>query len=135
MSFANQILLFIISFGSFLLIDLFWLGVVAKGFYNSYLDHLMAETVNWTAAIIFYFLFVIGVFVFVIKPSVNQADVLTVIWKGALFGLITYATYDLTNLATLKEWPLAVTIVDMIWGTILSLSVSLIGFYVGSALF
>lgn len=126
--------LYLISFISFLAIDMVWLGLVAKNFYSKYLGSLMSPTVNWLAAIIFYLLFIVGVVVFVVTPALKQNSWTSALFLGALFGLISYATYDLTNLATLKNWPLIVTIVDLIWGTVLSASVSLVTFFVARKL-
>ena len=85
---------------------------------------VMKANVNWAAAIIFYLLFLAGLVVFVIAPAVEKDSWVRALLFGALFGLITYATYDLTNLATLKDWPLALTVVDLIWGMVLAASVS-----------
>ncbi len=113
----------------FFAIDMVWLGLVARTFYAKYLGFLMGPT-NWLAAIIFYLLFILGILVFVVVPGVKVGSLQMVLIRAALFGLITYATYDLTNLATIKDWPLLVTIVDMIWGTVLSLMVSLASFFI-----
>jgi uncharacterized membrane protein len=104
--------------------DMIWLGVAAKNFYAKQLGPLMTPNVNWAAAILFYLLFLLGLVVFVIAPAVEKDSWVHAILFGALFGLISYATYDLTNLATLKDWPLALTVVDLIWGTVLAGSVS-----------
>ena len=90
-----------------------------------------AENPNFIAAGIFYLLFVSGLMVFVIEPGVRNESLNQAVMKGALFGLVTYATYDLTNLATLANWPLLVTVVDMIWGTILSGLVTLVSVWAG----
>jgi uncharacterized membrane protein len=113
-----------IGFLVFLGIDAVWLGLIAKQFYGKYLGHLLSPTPNFAAAGIFYLLFIVGILVFAVIPGLNQSSVSKAIILGALFGLITYATYDLTNLATLKDWPLLVTVVDLIWGTVLSASVA-----------
>ena len=113
----------------FFAIDMVWLGLVARTFYAKYLGFLMGPT-NWLAAIIFYLLFILGILVFVVVPGVKVGSLQMVLIRAALFGLITYATYDLTNLATIKDWPLLITIVDMIWGTVLSLMVSLASFFI-----
>lgn len=84
----------------------------------------MKVTINWIAAAIFYLLFIVGLVIFVISPSIDKKSLISAIRFGALFGLLTYATYDLTNLATLKNWSLTVTVVDMIWGAFLAASVS-----------
>ena len=105
-------------------LDMVWLGVAAKSFYTKQIGFLMTPKVNWAAAILFYLLFLAGLVVFVIAPAVEKDSWVRALMLGALFGLTTYATYDLTNLATLKDWPLALTVVDLIWGTILAGSVS-----------
>ena len=114
----------------FFAVDMMWLGVVARSFYKKSLGYLMAPTVNWFAAIIFYLLFIFGILVFVVLPGVKENSLQNTILKALLFGLITYATYDLTNLATINQWPLAVTLVDLTWGMVLSAIVSIAGFYV-----
>ncbi len=101
-----------------------WLGFAAKDFYRSQLGYIMADNVNWLAAIIFYVIFMCGVVFFVIEPALEKRDWTMALYRGAFFGFITYATYDLTNLATLKDWPLLVTAVDLIWGTAVTAVVS-----------
>jgi uncharacterized membrane protein len=109
-----------------------WLGVAAKNFYAKHIGFLMKANVNWAAAILFYLLFIAGLVVFVVVPALEKGSWVRALLFGALFGLITYATYDLTNLATLKDWPLVVTVVDLLWGTVLAASVS-VGTYVIAA--
>jgi uncharacterized membrane protein len=92
----------------------------------------MAESTNWLAAIVFYLLFVVGIIVFVVNPSIEKGSLARTIGLGFLFGIITYATYDLTNLATLAGWSLRVTGVDLLWGGVLSAIVSTVGYLVGS---
>jgi uncharacterized membrane protein len=108
----------------FFALDVVWIGVVAKPFYSKNIGFLMRADVNWIAAILFYFLFIAGLVLFVIMPAVEKGSWMRALAHGALFGLITYATYDLTNLATLKDWPVLVTVVDMTWGTVLAGAVS-----------
>lgn len=120
------VIVFLITLVAFFAIDLVWLGVVARPFYQAEIGHLLKKDVNWTAAIIFYLIFIVGLIVFVILPAMENKNIVEAILKGALFGFVTYATYDLTNLATLKDWPLKVTIVDLVWGTVLASSVSTI---------
>ncbi len=110
--------LYLISVPIFLLVDLLWLGVIAKSFYRTQLGHLMGE-INWPAATIFYLIFLVGLTFFATWPAVEAQSLTRALFLGALFGFFTYATYDLTNLATLRDWPLAVVVVDMLWGTIL----------------
>jgi len=115
--------LYVISVPIFFVIDMIWLGFVASNFYNTRLAHLMGD-INWPAAIIFYLVFLVGLTFFAIYPGVAKTSVLTALGFGAAFGFFTYATYDLTNLATLRDWPLSVVVVDIIWGTILGASVA-----------
>jgi uncharacterized membrane protein len=123
--------LYFVTLSAFLAIDAVWLALVARTFYRRYLDWLMAANPNWIAALAFYLLFVVGVLVFVVIPGVEDGSLRTTLLKGALFGLIAYGTYDLTNQATVKNWPLTITAVDMVWGTALSVAVSYIGFVAG----
>ena len=124
--------LYAIALPVFFAIDMLWLGLVATNFYKSQIGFLMKSDINWTAAIIFYLLFVVGLVLFVIAPSVEKMSWTHALLFGALFGFFTYATYDLTNLATLKDWPLLVSIVDMLWGTILGGSVSVITYLIAN---
>ena len=122
--------LYLITLPVFFGIDLIWLIFIARKFYSDSLGFIMSKNPNWLAAIIFYFLFAAGLVFFVISPALEKRVWLNVLLSGALFGLICYATYDLTNLATLKNWPILVTIVDLIWGTVLSASVSIISYLI-----
>lgn len=114
----------------FFAVDMLWLGVIAKNIYQKYLGSFLTDQVNWVAAIIFYLLFIVGILIFAVYPAVNKGSVLTAVILGALFGFFTYATYDLTNLATLKGWPIQIVFIDIIWGSILTAIVSLAGFYI-----
>lgn len=126
--------LYLVSLAAFLAIDMLWLGLVARSFYQQQLGFIMASSVNWLAAIIFYLLFILGILFFVLVPGLESGSLKATLLRAALFGLITYATYDLTNLATLKDWPVLLSVVDLIWGTFLSVSVSAIGFIAGKRL-
>ena len=99
----------------FTLVDLVWLVRVAPKLYRKYIGHLMSDRVNLVGAGLFYIVFIVGLVYFVIGPNIN--DPLMAFVSGAMFGLVTYATYDLTNLATLKAWPVTITVIDLIWGT------------------
>jgi uncharacterized membrane protein len=114
----------------FMVIDLIWLGFIAKDLYSKYLGYLMSDKVNWIAAVIFYLIFIGGILYFVIYPSLLDQNITNLVIRAALFGFITYATYDLTNLATIKDWPIQITIIDLIWGTTLSTSVSVISYFI-----
>lgn len=111
---------YLITVVVFFLVDIVWLGFISKNLYKKYLGNLMAPNVNWTAAIIFYFLFIAGLVFFVINPAIEKESLKHAIVIGGFFGLIAYSTYDLTNLATMKDWPLNITVIDIIWGTILN---------------
>lgn len=124
--------LFAIALPVFFAIDMIWLGLVAKDFYRAQIGTLMKTDVNWTAAIIFYLIFIAGLVVFVISPAVEKGSWTHALLFGALFGFVCYATYDLTNLAVAKDWPLLVTIVDLVWGAVLAASVSTITYFIAT---
>lgn len=115
---------------TFLIIDGLWLTTIAKSFYAKHLGYLMSKTPNWTAAGIFYLIYILGMVVLVISPALQKHSLMSAILMGALFGLCGYATYDLTNMATIKDWPLIVTVVDLIWGTFLSGAVAGISYLI-----
>ena len=124
--------LYLIALPVFFAIDMIWLGFVAKNLYAKQIGFLMKPNINWTAAILFYLLFIVGLVIFVISPAIEKGSWLLALLYGALFGLITYATYDLTNLATLKDWPLLVTAIDLAWGAVLAASVSIITYFIAN---
>lgn len=130
MSIKTVVISYLLTFIVFLVVDLIWLGFVAKDLYRKYLGDFLATRVNWPAAFIFYIIFVIGIFVFAIYPAVSRDSVYSAILLGALFGFFTYATYDMTNLATLKGWPVPIVIIDIIWGALLSAIVSFSGYHI-----
>ncbi|MCV2356003.1 DUF2177 family protein [Paucibacter sp. B2R-40] len=122
--------LYAIALPIFLAIDIVWLGFVAKNFYRDQIGFLMKDEFNWAAALVFYLLFVLGLVIFVIAPAIEKSSWMYALVFGAIFGLITYATYDLSNLATLKDWPLLVTVVDLAWGATLAASVSFVTYFI-----
>ena len=130
MSVWQIIVSYVLTTIAFLIIDLIWLGLIAKNLYRKFLGSFLSPDVNWTAAVIFYLLYIVGISIFAIYPSVNKDSFFNAILLGGLFGFFCYATYDLTNLATLKDWPLTIVFIDIIWGTVLTASVSLAGFYI-----
>jgi uncharacterized membrane protein len=134
MAIKQLLIIYLITLAIFFLIDMVWLGVVAKGFYRRHLGSMLSPKVNWPAAILFYLLFIVGLIVFAIRPALAGGEPLKALFLGALLGLISYATYDLSNLATLKDWPLIVTIVDLVWGTVLGGAVSLVSAVFGRGL-
>ncbi len=127
---AKYIKNYAVAFIVFLIIDLIWLGVVSKNFYQQELGYIMSANPNWIVAGIFYIIFIFGLLFFVIHPALESGSFKEALLKGLFFGLVTYATYNLTNLATLKDWPLNLTIVDLIWGTTLGGLVSSISFMI-----
>lgn len=131
---ANLIKLYILTAVIFFAIDILWLGLIAKGFYHKHLGHFFRDRVNWTAASLFYLLYILGILIFAILPGVNYASLSRTAVLGVLYGLFTYATYDLTNLATLKDWPTAIVVVDILWGMVLCGLVSAGGFLVATRL-
>ena len=120
--------LYFLALPIFFAIDMVWLGLIAKTFYAKHIGFLMTKDVQWAAALIFYALFIAGLVFFVITPSVEKKVWMHALFAGMFFGLITYATYDLTNLATLKNWPMVVTIVDLLWGMSVSGLVSVLSY-------
>jgi uncharacterized membrane protein len=114
----------------FFLIDILWLVVIARKLYQQELGFLMSDKPNWIAAIIFYLVFIIGVVFFVINPALEKDSWKYALFVGMLFGFITYSTYDLTNLATVKNWPFKITVIDLIWGTSLGGLVSSITYFI-----
>jgi uncharacterized membrane protein len=124
--------LYVIALPVFFAIDMIWLGLVAKNFYRAQIGALMKPDVNWIAAIVFYLIFIAGLVTFVISPAMEKGPWTHTLIFGALFGLVCYATYDLTNLAVAKDWPLLVTIVDLAWGAVLAASVSAVTYFIAS---
>jgi uncharacterized membrane protein len=113
-----------IALVAFVVLDMLWLGLVANGLYKRLLGPLLRESPNIGAAVAFYALFLVGLVYFAIAPAVDGGTLGDAALKGALFGLFTYATWDLTNLAVLKGFPAAVVPIDMAWGTALGAGVS-----------
>ncbi len=121
---------FFVAFITFLIIDGAWLALIAKNFYARHLGYLMAKTPNLAAAGIFYVIYIITLVILIIAPALQKGSLSAAILTGALFGFCAYATYDLTNLATIKDWPLIITIVDLIWGTFVTAAVSGIAYLI-----
>ena len=130
----DYIKLYFATLIAFFVIDMVWLGLIARTLYRNYLGFLLASTTNWYAVILFYLLFILGILVFVVLPGLKDNSLKATLLRAVLFGLVTYATYDLTNLATVKNWPVLITVIDLAWGTILSVLVSYISFMVGKRL-
>lgn len=118
MQLQTFLILYVVSVPLFILGDLLWLGFIAKGFYRAQIGHLMGDVV-WVAALLFYGIFILGLTFFASYPAATRGTLVTALVLGGLFGFFTYATYDLTNLATLRSWPWKLTVVDILWGTFL----------------
>jgi uncharacterized membrane protein len=128
------VIVYLVTVPVFFLIDLVWLGLLARDFYKRHLGQLLQPEVNWFVAILFYLLFVVGIVIFAVKPALEAGSPARAAIYGALFGLFTYATYDLTNLATLRDWPVIVTVVDLMWGTALCGMVAWVSYVVSTKL-
>lgn len=127
----NSIIMYFSTLLAFLAIDIPWLYVMGKKVYSIRLGHLLSENPQLLPALIFYLIYPIGILFFVLNPAIKEEwSVSKVAFMGALLGLIAYGTYDLTNNATLKDWPVLVTILDIIWGMLVTGIVSVLVFYV-----
>lgn len=120
-----------VSFMVFLLVDLVWLKYLAGPFYRRKLDPLLMDRARMTPALIFYLLFVLGNLVFVVRPSLVSGSPGDLVFRGVLYGVVCYGTYDLTNYATLEDWPLSVTLLDLTWGAFISTTVAVSGYFTG----
>ncbi len=113
---------------SFLLIDAIWLGVIAKNFYRNQLGDMMLPSPNFVVAAVFYLFFAAAIVMLAVRPGLASGSVWTAVAYGAVLGLAAYGTYDMTNLSTLKGWPIKLTIVDLMWGTVLTAAASACGY-------
>jgi len=134
MSIRSLVLTYLASLTAFLALDFAWLGFVARGFYRDQMGHLMRTDVRWLPAFAFYALFVGAILVFVVLPAVERGSLARAALLGAFFGLVTYATYDLTNLAVLEGFRTSLALVDMVWGTVLCTLVSMAGYVAATRL-
>ena len=115
---------YLVAAGVFLVIDIVWLTVISPKLYKAQIGHLMAEKASLPAAGVFYLIFIAALLFFVINPAIDKGSVWQAVWTGAFLGLAMYATYDLTNLATLKDWPITITMIDLVWGTSITAATS-----------
>ena len=122
---------FLIALPIVFVIDIAWIGVIAKHFYRSQIGYMLRPDIRWGAAIVFYLLFAAGLTFFVIEPAAEKKLWIEALRNGAFFGLIAYGAYDLTNLATAKGWPVAVTLADLAYGAVLSASVATLAYAIG----
>lgn len=122
--------LYCVALVIFLALDALWLGVIAKSLYQKELAHLMGP-VRFSAAALFYLIYLFGMIYFCLAPAIEIHSATKALVNGALFGFICYATYDLTNFATLKGWPLKIVIYDLSWGTFITGFSSFATYFVG----
>lgn len=130
MSLRSAVGQYLIAAAVFLVLDLLWLGFVAKGLYERFLGDLLADEPNVAAAVLFYAIFLAGLVYFVIAPAVEEGSLRSALLRGAAFGLVTYATWDLTSLAVIEGFPVAIVPIDVAWGAVLAASVSAVTFSV-----
>jgi uncharacterized membrane protein len=128
MGFFFYLKLYALTIPIFFIIDIIWLGVIAKGFYRRHLGFILSPDVNWVAAIIFYLMYIVGILFFAVRPALNSSSWQQAALLGGLYGFFTYATYDFTNLATIKAWPPVIVVVDVLWGVCLCTVVSMLSF-------
>lgn len=129
MSIATHLKVYAACIVVFFALDLTWLGVVAKGFYNAQMGHLLRPDVQWGAALLFYFIYVAAIVILCVAPAVEKQSLARALALGAVFGLAAYAAFDLTSLALLKDFPAGVVYVDLAWGTVLSAAVAGAGYF------
>lgn len=119
---------YIATLVSFLAIDAIWLGAVARKFYQQQLGDLMLPSPNFAVAAVFYLFFAAAIVVLAVRPGLEAGSPWTAAGYGAVLGLAAYGTYDITNLSTLKNWPIPLSIVDMIWGAVITAIASVSGY-------
>ena len=130
MTFGEFIWLYVLTLVLFALVDALWLGVIAKGLYKHHLKQRLAKPPNWFAAVVFYLLFILGLVYFAVAPALIYENAVDATVDGALYGLFTYATYQLTNWATLKGWPKDLVLVDLAWGVVASLTTATLSYVI-----
>jgi len=130
MNFICYLKLYALTVPVFFAVDMIWLGFVAKKFYRNNLGFVLSPDVNWPAAVSFYLIYIVGILVFAVVPALEKESLGRALLRGCLYGFFTYATYDLTNMATIKNWPLKVVIVDVLWGVFLCSTVASISFLI-----
>lgn len=126
---------YFIALLSFFALDMVWLGLISKNYYKQKLGFILSDNPNWAAAIIFYLIFIGGILFFAVNPSLKVGRWQTAVLNGALLGALCYATYDLTNMATIAKWPIEIVIIDIIWGMVLTGCVSVITYLLTEKIF
>lgn len=130
----NAIITLVLTAIVFIAMDLTWLGIIAKSFYWSRLGSLLTDDIVWSAIAIFYVVYILGIFYFAINPAIDAASWKIALINGLLLGILCYATYDLVNMGTLKNWSWEIVIVDIIWGGVITAVSSTVGFLIAMRL-
>ena len=131
MSFGKLVVLYLICTAVFFAIDFVWLSTATSRIYKPMLGNLLSDQPKLAVAGLFYLAYVVGIVALAVVPALQEGNVVGALWRGALFGLLAYATYDLTNLSTIRGWPWQIAVIDMVWGTTLNSIVAVAGFYAG----
>ena len=119
----------------FLIIDVVWLSITVKSLYRPALGDLLKDKPVMWAAVLFYIIYMIGVALIILKPALANDSILQALWTGVVFGVVAYGTYNLTNMATVKNWSASIVWIDMIWGGLLTGFSSAVGIYVTKVFF
>ncbi|NHZ83866.1 DUF2177 family protein [Massilia sp. CCM 8695] len=117
---SKLLITYLILIAGMVLLDVLWLGVIAKSIYADGIGHLMDAEPRFGPAIAFYLLYAVGLMAFALAPHGPRRTLRTTLTAAALFGTVAYATYDLSNLATLRDWPLSLAMIDIAWGCVAS---------------
>jgi uncharacterized membrane protein len=131
MSLGKLAVLYLICVAVFFAVDLVWLSTATSRIYKPMLGDLLAEQPKLGVAGVFYLLYVVGIVALAVIPGLREGNVVGALWRGALFGLLAYATYDLTNLATIRNWPWQISAIDLVWGTTVNSIVAVAGYFAG----
>lgn len=124
----QSLIAYLVTAAVFLPLDLLWLRYVGQGFYRERLGDMLAEDFRLAPAVAFYVLYIAGIVVFALQPALAAGSWRTALGYGALLGLVAYSTYDLTNLATLRHWSISVSILDILWGAVVSATAAVTAF-------
>jgi len=119
----------------FLVIDVIWLSITVKSLYRPALGGLLAEKPVMWAAVLFYIIYMLGLALIILKPAISNDSILQAFWTGVVFGVVAYGTYNLTNMATIKNWSANIVWIDMMWGGLLTGFSSAVGIYLTKAFF
>lgn len=126
---SKYLVMYAVTAVTFLAIDFIWLAFVARGLYADQIGHLLRAQPDFAAAGVFYLAFAAGIVFFAVNPAVAQGAPMTALINGAILGFLAYATYDVTNYSTLRDWPLTVSVIDTLWGTALTATAAFVGYW------